>query len=152
MQVYLSKQNSRKTTSNNMSTLSLAIGVVIISASLITVLKIPGYGSFFTGLLLILATIRFLYYRINKKPLLLEISSDQINYISEGEKELVTINNEDIITIHHKFCELEIYTKDERVHNINLLNSGSEQTRWEIKEQLKKLTKEIKAANRPSIS
>jgi|GEM_PF-1181586 len=143
MQVYLSKQNSRKPTSNNLSTLSIIAGVVIISATLTVMIIIPGYWSFSPGVFLILATVWYLYYTINRKPLLLEITNNQISYISEENSELITISTEDILDINHKFCELEIYTKDERVHAINLLNTDSEQTRWEIKEHLKKLIEGI---------
>lgn len=139
MQVYLSKQNSRKPAPDNMSNLSIITGVVIISASLTIMTIIPNFWSFFPGIVVILITVRYLYYTVNKKPLLLEISDNQINYVSDDSGELITISTEDILSINHRFCELEIYTNDTRVHNINLLNTGSEQTRWEIKEHLKKL-------------
>lgn len=75
---------------------------------------------------------------------MLEITDDKITYLSEEQNELISIQSEDIISIEHKFCELQIRTRDEQVHNINLLNTGSEQTRWEIKEHIKELTETIK--------
>jgi hypothetical protein len=141
MQVHLPKQNSiTASAKNNVSNTSLFLGIVIITLTLTAMFLIPGYSTAFTGLIVIGATVRYLTNAINKKPLLLEITDDKISYLSEEKNELVTINAEEILSINHKFCVLEIHTNDEAVHNINILNTGSEQTRWEIKEHLKRLT------------
>lgn len=144
MQVHLSKQNSITTSKKrNISNTTILIGIVAITATLIAMVLIPGYSSFGTGVLIILATLRYLIVATNKKPLLLEITDNRISYLSEESNELITINSEDIKSIEHKFCELQIHTKDDLVHNINLLNTGSEQNRWEIKEHTKKLIEKI---------
>ena len=145
MQVHLSKQQNSITTSKNrnISSSSILIGIVIIISTLTAMVLIPGYGSLITGTLVILLTIRHLILAINKKPLLLEITNDKIAYLSEERNELITILPEEIRSINHKFCELQIHTKDEVVHNINLLNTGSEQTRWEIKEHVRMLIEKI---------
>ena len=144
MQVHLSKQNSISTSRNrNLSSTSILVGSVVILATFIAMVLIPGYWSFFTGALVISITLKYLIQSTNKKPLLLEITNDKIVYLSEERNELVTINPEEIAAINHKFCELEIHTKDEMVHNINLLNTGSEQNRWEIKEHTKRLVEKI---------
>lgn len=144
MQIHLSKQNSL-TASNkpNLSSASILTGGILITATLTAMVAIPGYTSLLTGILIIASTTGYLIRSINKKPLLLEITNSKIAYLSEEQNQLITINSEDIASINHKFCELQIITKDELVHNINLLNTGSEQTRWEIKEHTRRLTESI---------
>lgn len=146
MQIHLFKQNSISTPSpkRNISAISIFIGISVISATLIAMILIPGYSTYGAGSLLISGIIRYLVRETNRKPLLLEITDNKIIYLSEEKNELVTINSDDIVSIHNKFCKLLIFTKDENVHNINLLNSGSEQNRWEVKEHVKRLTKEIR--------
>ncbi|MEJ6981332.1 hypothetical protein WG906_12770 [Pedobacter sp. P351] len=146
MQVHLIKQNSILTpsTQRNLSSTSILIGIAIIIATITAIVLIPGYSTFFTGALLIGATIRYLAKSINRKPLLIEITDNKLIYLSEERNELITINSEDILSINHKFCELQIHTRNEQIHNINLLNTGSEQTRWEIKEHIKGLTAGIR--------
>lgn len=145
MQIHLIKQNSISTTSTKRNFLgaSIFIGIILIIVTLTAMTLIPGSSTLFTGAFLIGAIIVYLVKSINRKPLLLEITDNKIIYLSEERNEFTIINLEDILSINHKFCELQIHTKDELVHNINLLNSGSEQTRWEIKEHIKKLTKGI---------
>lgn len=145
MQVHLSKQQNSISTSNkgNLSSASILSGIAIITATLTAMALIPGYSSFITGSLVIGVTVRYLITTTNKKPLLLEITDEKITYLSEEKNELITILPEEISNITHKFCELQIHTKDDRVHNINLLNTGSEQTRWEIKEHTRMLIEKI---------
>lgn len=146
MQIHLFKQNSISTHSpkRNISAISIFIGISVISATLTAMILIPGYSTYGAGALLIIGTIRYLVRETNRKPLLLEITDNKIIYLSEEKNELVTINSDEIVSIHNKFCKLLVFTKDENVHNINLLNSGSEQNRWEVKEHVKRLTKEIR--------
>ncbi|MBC8052695.1 MAG: hypothetical protein H7Y13_06495 [Sphingobacteriaceae bacterium] len=144
MQVHLSKQNSITTTRNrNLSSTSILMGIFVITVTLSAMVLIPGYWSFGTGVLVICLTLKYLIASVNRKPLLLEITDDKISYLSEERNELVTIRPEEIRSIAHKFCELQIHTKDNRVYNINLLNTGSEQTRWEIKEHTRMLIERI---------
>jgi hypothetical protein len=144
MQVHLLKQNSISTNKRNLSVTSFIIALIVIAITISAMVLIPGNWSLITGIILILATVRHLVIVTNRKPLLLEITDNKIIYLSEKNNELVTINSEDISGIDHKFCELKIHTKDNVVHQINLLNTGSEQNRWEIKEHVKKLTAGIR--------
>lgn len=146
MQIHLFKQNSISTHSQkrNLSAVSIFIGISVITATSTAIVLIPGYFTYLTGALLIIGTIRYLVRETNRKPLLLEISDNKIIYLSEEKNELITINSGDIVSIHNKFCKLLIYTKDENVHNVNLLNSGSEQNRWEVKEHVKRLVEGIR--------
>ena len=144
MQVHLSKQNSMPTHGKrNLSSSSILVGIMIISATLIAMVLIPGIATYLTGAVIIMATIIHLARATNRKPLLIEITDNEIIYLSEEQNERIKIDVKDIASISHKFCELQIHTKDELVHNINLLNTGSEQTRWEIKEHIKRLTEGI---------
>ena len=145
MQVHLSKQQNSITASKNrnFSSSNILIGVVVVTIMLTGMAVIPGYGSFITGSIFILFTLRHLIIATNRKPLLLEITNDKITYLSEESNKLITILPNEILSINHKFCELQIHTKDEVVHNINLLNTGSEQTRWEIKEHIRMLIDKI---------
>ena len=145
MQTHLFKQNSINTSKSNVSSLSIFVLSTVVVLTVAAMILVPGYTSFFTGLAIITATVRHLIKNINKKPLLLQITEKEIVYLSEERNELVTISPSEIKVISHKFCELEIYTKDDAVHHINLLNTGSEQTRWEIKELTKRLTQKISA-------
>jgi hypothetical protein len=144
MQFHLSKQNSISTSQKiNLSNTGLLIGIGIITITLTAMFLIPGYSSFITGTLVIAATIRHLVHSINKKPLLLEITNEGISYLSEESNELIFVQADEIVGINHKFCELVINTRDGNVHKINLLNTSSEQDRWEIKEHVKGLTAQI---------
>jgi hypothetical protein len=142
MQVHLSKQNSAINLKNhNYSSVSLFWGVLLISATLSAMFLIPGYWSMATGLFVLIAAIKFLVLQTNRKPLLLEITEQEIIYLSDNNNEFVKISIEEIDHIEHRFCELIICTKDKQIHTVNLLNTGSEQTRWEIKEYTKKFHK-----------
>lgn len=143
MQIHLSKQNSTVVRNRNLSSTTILIGITVVSATLTAMVLIPGYTSFVTGVLVILFTLMYLVRTTNRKPLLLEISHNKISYLSEDSGELLTITSEEISSINHKFCELQIHTKDGKLHNINLLNTGSEQTRWEIKEHIRILIDNI---------
>jgi low affinity Fe/Cu permease len=145
MQVRLSKQGSilgsPKQNLSRVSFLFVFVSICVIAAAMIL---IPGTSTAISGILAIGLILRHLFVKTNRKPLLLEITDNKITYLSEERNELITIESENIAAIDHKFCELRIRTKDESVHNINLLNTGSEQTRWEIKEHIKKLAEEIR--------
>ncbi|HEY0057259.1 MAG TPA: hypothetical protein VGB63_18060 [Pedobacter sp.] len=144
MQVHLLKQNSISASKRNLSVTSFIIAFSVIAITLAAMVLIPGNWSMITGSILIAATVRHLVVVTNRKPLLLEITDNKIIYLSEENNQLITINSEEISAIDHKFCELKIHTKDEVVHHINLLNTGSEQNRWEIKEHVKRLTAGIR--------
>jgi hypothetical protein len=143
MQVHLTKQNSTSVKNRNLSSTSIFIGITVVTATLTAMILIPGHTSLLTGVLVIGATVKYLITSTNKKPLLLEISDEKISYLSETSGTLITISPDEIASISHKFCELQIHTKDDKVHNINLLNTGSEQTRWEIKEHTRMLIDKI---------
>jgi hypothetical protein len=144
MQVHLLKQNSISASRRNLSVTSFIIAFFIVAATVAAMVLIPGTSSLIAGVILIIVTVGYLARATNRKPLLLEITNTQITYLSEENNELITINSEDISGIDHKFCELEIRTKDNGVHHVNLLNTGSEQNRWEIKEHVKRLTAGIR--------
>ncbi|MBC7915231.1 MAG: hypothetical protein H7Y07_14020 [Pyrinomonadaceae bacterium] len=145
MQTHLFKQNSINASKNNLSSLSIYMTVAFVILTIAAIILIPGYSTLITGIVIIVTSVRHLIISINKKPLLLEITESKIVYLSEERNELVTINPEEIRTISHKFCELQIQTKDDTIHHVNILNTGSEQTRWEIKELTKRLTEKISA-------
>jgi len=143
MHIHLFKQNSINASKKNLSSLSIFFAVSIILVTVSAMILIPGYGTLLTGTLLMVATLRKLVVSINRKPLLLQITDNEIIYLSEELNELVTINSTEIKGITHRFCELQIQTKDGVIHHVNLLNTGSEQTRWEIKDLIKSLTAKI---------
>lgn len=143
MQIHLFKQNSINTSKGNVSTLSVIFSAIIILLTIGGMIAVPGYVTLSGGIILISAITRYMILNLNKKPLLLEITGNDIIYMSEHQKEPITIHAEDIVSITHKFCELRICTKDEAVHYINLMNTKSEQTRWEIKELLKGFGKKL---------
>lgn len=147
MQIHLFKQNSINTSRGTVSIVSVFLSVIVVSITVAVMIMFSGYITLVGGILLIGAVIRYLAINLNKKPLLLEITGNDIIYLPENQKEPVTICSEDITAIRHKFCELQISTKDDKVHLINLMNTNSEQTRWEIKELVKSLVAKIGTVN-----
>jgi hypothetical protein len=143
MQINLSKQNSINVSKRNLSSVTILVVVLIVFITVIAMVSIPGYGTLITGSIVIIAILRQLIVAINKKPLLLKITKNSIVYLSEERNELISIASDEIKEITHRFCELQILTKDDSIHHINLLNTDSEQTRWEIKELSKQLTERI---------
>ncbi|HEX8378842.1 MAG TPA: hypothetical protein VF602_13575 [Pedobacter sp.] len=144
MQVHILKQNSISASKRNLSATSFIIAFFVIAITATAMALIPGTWSLITGSVIIAATVRHLAIVTNRKPLLLEITDKKITYLSEENNQLITINSGDISGIDHKFCELKIHTKNDVVHHINLLNTGSEQNRWQIKEHVKTLTAGIR--------
>lgn len=127
--------------------MSVFLSMVIVSITIAAMTMFYSYSTLVGGIVVIGVVVRHLMINLNRKPLLLEITENDIIYLPENEKEQVTIHSEDIISITHRFCELQISTKDDKVHRINLMNTNSEQTRWEIKELVKSLVAKIGSAN-----
>ena len=91
---------------------------------------------------LLVAVCSFIHNRYSslfKKKVVIEVGQDSIQYFSEEKNEMVEIAAEDIVKISTRFCELQVYTRDNTLHRINMESVKKEQARWEIKEMVKQL-------------
>lgn len=68
----------------------------------------------------------------------IEITDGTLNYFDTETEEIVAVCAKDITHITTKLCELRIHT-NEQVHLVNLKVIRNEKTRWEIKEEIRKM-------------
>ncbi|NEU07833.1 hypothetical protein GZH53_05870 [Flavihumibacter sp. R14] len=80
--------------------------------------------------------------QINKrfKVPFVNIHDNTLEYFSPEEGEIISIPSLEITKITTRFNELNIHTS-ERVHSLNLGLIRQEQTRWEIKEMIRRMAR-----------
>ncbi|HYK77926.1 MAG TPA: hypothetical protein VEV16_13190 [Daejeonella sp.] len=88
-------------------------------------------------MIFLIATIRY-YNRRHRIPFV-QIQDGTLNYFCPQQEEMVSISARDITKISTRFCELQLHTPD-RIHSLNMGLVRQEQTRWEIKEMIRKMT------------
>ena len=78
--------------------------------------------------------------QINKRSKVpfVNIHDNTLEYFSPEEGEIISIPSVEIIKITTRFNELNIHT-DSRVHSLNMGLIRQEQTRWEIKEMIRRM-------------
>lgn len=119
--------------------LPVALGAIILIA-IISPLNINPVVYLLAGCIIAFLLI-FIYKRrvTNERDILLKIEDHSIEYFSEERKEMITIATESITDIKTRFCELQILTRDNKIHKIDTSTFKTEQTRWEVKEMIKQL-------------
>jgi len=73
----------------------------------------------------------------NRVPFI-EISEGSLNYWDQTKEEIVSVSAKDITQISTKLCQLKLHTQ-EQIHVLNLNLIKKEQTRWEIKENVRRM-------------
>ena len=119
--------------------LPIALGLIVLIA-IISPLNISPVIYLLAGS--IIAFLLIYFYRKKsrrEKDILLKIEDHSIEYFSEEHNNLITIKTESITDIKTRFCELQIITRDNRIHKIDMSSFKTEQTRWEVKELVKQL-------------
>ena len=140
-QIYIESQTrSSKSWFFNAHTL-ISAGIVL--ASLILVTAVGHWLAVTAGITGVAMAIVYFRKHRHQKPLLLQVTESGIVYYCEERNEMVYVLSRDITRINTGFCKLDIHTRDNYTHSINLLNIKSEQTRWEIKEMAKSLAKQV---------
>lgn len=74
--------------------------------------------------------------------LLLKVDGTCVVYFSNEEAKLISIQAEEISKITTAFCQLQVHTRDNNIHLINMEPIKKEKTRWEVKEMIKQLAKQ----------
>lgn len=79
---------------------------------------------------------------INKRSRVpfVNIHDDMLEYYNPEEGEIISIPSVEITKITTRFNELNIHTND-RTHSLNLSLVRKEQTRWELKEMIRKMAR-----------
>lgn len=79
---------------------------------------------------------------INKKSKVpfVNIHDNTLEYFSPEEGQIISIPSMEITKITTRFNELNIHTND-RMHSLNLGLIRQEQTRWEIKEMIRRMAR-----------
>lgn len=79
---------------------------------------------------------------INKRSRVpfVNIHDDMLEYYNPEEGEIISIPSMEITKITTRFNELNIHTND-RTHSLNLSLVRKEQTRWELKEMIRKMAR-----------
>ena len=79
---------------------------------------------------------------INKRSRVpfVNIHDDMLEYYNPEEGEFISIPSMEITKITTRFNELNIHTSD-RTHSLNLSLVRKEQTRWELKEMIRKMAR-----------
>ncbi|MEJ7780638.1 MAG: hypothetical protein WKF68_13735 [Daejeonella sp.] len=77
------------------------------------------------------------FIKRNRLPFI-EISEGSLNYWDPAKEEIVSVSAKDITQISTKLCQLKLHTPDQ-IHVVNLNLIKKEQTRWEIKENVRKM-------------
>lgn len=79
---------------------------------------------------------------INKRSRVpfVNIHDDMLEYYNPQEGEIISIPSTEITKITTRFNELNIHTND-RTHSLNLSLVRKEQTRWELKEMIRKMAR-----------
>lgn len=90
----------------------------------------------FLGIIFLSIMVNLIRKRI-KMPFI-EITDGTLNYFDTETEEIVAVCAKDITHITTKLCELRIHT-NEQVHLVNLKVIRNEKTRWEIKEEIRKM-------------
>jgi len=80
--------------------------------------------------------------QINKrlKVPFVNIHDNTLEYFSPEDGEIISIPSMDITKVTTRFNELNIHTS-ERIHSLNLGLIRQEQTRWEIKEMIRRMAR-----------
>jgi hypothetical protein len=80
---------------------------------------------------------------INKRSRIpfVNIHDDTLEYFNPEEGEIISIPSMDITRVTTRFNELNIHTQD-RMHSLNLGLIRKEQTRWELKEMIRRMAHE----------
>ena len=80
--------------------------------------------------------------QINKrlKVPFVNIHDNTLEYFSPEDGEIISIPSMDITKVTTRFNELNIHT-GERIHSLNLGLIRQEQTRWEIKEMIRRMAR-----------
>jgi hypothetical protein len=79
---------------------------------------------------------------INKRSRVpfVNIHDDMLEYYNPEEGQIISIPSMEITKITTRFNELNIHTND-RTHSLNLSLVRKEQTRWELKEMIRKMAR-----------
>ena len=77
------------------------------------------------------------FIKRNRLPFI-EISEGSLNYWDQTKEKIVSVSAKDITQISTKLCQLKLHTPDQ-IHVVNLNLIKKEQTRWEIKENVRKM-------------
>lgn len=129
--------------SNNDGSLWL-YSVIFLSLLFMNTLGVAFY--YFSDLLILLNVILgsvFLWLTIahfikrNRLPFI-EISEGSLNYWDQTKEEIVSVSAKDITQISTKLCQLKLHTEG-HIHVVNLNLIKNEQTRWEIKENVRRM-------------
>jgi hypothetical protein len=80
--------------------------------------------------------------QINKRSKVpfVNIHDNTLEYFNPEEGDIISIPSMDITKITTRFNELNIHT-DNRIHSLNLALIRQEQTRWEIKEMIRRMAR-----------
>lgn len=113
-----------------LNTLAVAFGVTMPQVSLLNLVL----GVVF---LIVLAAM------INKRSRIpfVNIHDDTLEYFNPEEGEIISIPSTDITKVTTRFNELNIHTHN-RMHSLNLGLIRKEQTRWELKEMIRRMAHE----------
>jgi hypothetical protein len=112
-----------------LNTLGVALDITMPQVSLV---------NFVLGVVFLI-TLATIIHKRSRIPFV-NIHDDTLEYFNPEEGEIISIPSMEITKITTRFNELNIHTND-RMHSLNLGLIRKEQTRWEIKEMIRRMAR-----------